>query len=289
MIKLLILGSKGQVGKTFQKYKYLFDNYSLTFLSRSDFDFANTIKLNNFFKNNKFDVIVNLSAYTNVDKAELNFKDALLINKDLPYFLSKIALKENSYLIHLSTDYVFDGEKKTPYLETDIKNPINNYGLSKSLGEDNIISLNPKSIIIRTSWVYSKFGINFVKKIIDKSLTEKKIFVVDDQLSSPTYALDIIILIKSILDSSLLKDLKNTEIYNFSNRGECSNYTFAKEIMNINDSDTEIIPINSEKFNSIVNRPKYSFLDTKKIENSLDIKIHDWRYSLKKFFDEKFI
>ncbi len=287
MIKLLILGSKGQIGKTFQKYKYLFNNYSLTFLSRSDFDFTDSIKLNNFFINNNFHVIINLSAYTNVDKAELNFKDALLVNKNLPYFLSKISLKYNCCLIHLSTDYVFDGEKKTPYSERDIKNPINCYGLSKSLGEDIIISLNPKSIIIRTSWVYSEFGINFVKKIIDKSLNEKKFFVVDDQVSSPTFALDIIVLIKSILDNDFLKNLKSTEIFHYSNRGECSNYTFAKEIIKINNFDTEIVPINSEKFNSIVKRPKYSFLDTNKIENILPIKIHDWQYSLKQFINDK--
>ena len=284
MNKIIILGSSGQLGNAFYKQKHLFNKFELFFLNRNNFDFTNTIKLKNFFKNLDFNIVINLSAYTDVENSEKNKKEAKLMNEILPFELSKIILEKNAILIHISTDYVFDGTKNAPYEEYDKKNPLNFYGLSKSLGENMIVKTNPKGLIIRTSWIYSEFRNNFVKKIINKSKSSVKLSVVNDQFSSPTNAYDIIMIIKYFLNSFLINELDGTDIYHFSNREVCSRFDFAKKIMQINNFNVELNPISSDKFESNVNRPKYSFLNTKKMEDNLNIKIKSWKESLDIFF-----
>ena len=226
----------------------------------------------------KPDIIINCAAYTSVDGAENDTKLVNIINHKSVSLLAKWCNNNKSKLLQISTDYVFDGNSLLPYVETDKTNPLNNYGKSKLFGDLACQKYNPTSIIIRTSWLYSSFGNNFLTNMINKMQNKDKVFVIDDQFGSPTYAGD---LANTIFD--LIIDKKwHPGIYNYTNYGIVSWYDFAKEIKSIYGLNTIINPISTKEYFQKTNRPKYSALDNSKSINRYNIKQIDYLYSLRK-------
>ncbi len=284
-IKILVLGKNGQLGRSLNYCvkKYNFENL-FRFIQRSDCDMNDLNGVESFFEKQSFDLIINCAAYTFVDKAESEKSLADTTNHLALSKLAKISKKNKSRLIHISSDYVFNGESKIPYKETDETDPINFYGITKLEGEKVIqkTMLN-NAIIIRAGWIYSEYGNNFVNTMLRLEKENPEINVVSDQIGSPTYAHDLAeLIIKIITHKNYFSETKRTEIYHFSNKGEVSWYEFAKEIFKINGSNCQINPIKSEDYNTLAKRPKYSLLDKGKIINDFNIKLIDWRESLKK-------
>lgn len=274
---ILVTGSDGQLGKSLQLVTKNNFKFNFFFCSKKKLNITNYDCLKNFIISNKISIIINCAAYTNVDLAQDNFNTANLINCVGVRYLSKLCSIHKIQLIHISTDFVFDGKKKSPYKENDIAYPINNYGLSKLRGEKEIFDFDlEKSIIIRTSWLYSKFGNNFVTKIIDKLNSNKPFSVVNDEIGSPTSSLDLAMAIMILLSKTTNK---KPEIYHYSGKGYCSRYEFAKQIKKILKSDT-VIKIES-KINKESFRPKFTVLDNEKIMSKFGLENFDWKSSLK--------
>ena len=277
MTNILVTGSNGQLGSEIKELSSNYD-YKFYFTTSKGLDITNHQDVRNFLIDNNIDTIINCAAYTAVDKAEYEKKLANSINhlavKNLAILSNEFGIK----LIHISTDYVFDGENFKPYKEDDITNPNGIYGQTKLDGENAMISINPlNSIIIRTSWVYSSFGNNFVKTMLRLGKEKDELGVIFDQVGTPTYARD---LAKTILD--ILPNIKNdkTEIYNYSNEGVLSWYDFAKEIMRMAKLDCIINPIETKDYPTPAKRPHYSLLNKSKIKQEFHITIPYWKDSL---------
>lgn len=283
-MKILVTGKNGQMGKTFQKIITEHNSQNIfVFVGKEELDFTNLNKLKEYFKTNYFDLIINFAAYTSVDEAENNQKIANEINNLAVYQLAKIAQKQRTKLIHLSSDYVFDGSISQPYKETDKTNPINIYGITKLAAELAIKKCMPENaIIIRTSWLYSEFGNNFVKTMLKIGKERDFINVVSDQFSSPTYAYDLAHDILLIIGNELFykRNIK-TGIYHFSNEGIISWYDFAKEIFKIANLKCKINPILKDEYTTIAKRPRNTVLEKKKIKKKFGVSISDWKKSLK--------
>ncbi len=280
MIKILVTGSNGQLGSSLSSLKNKFSDYSFLFTDIKDLDLTNFSEVEKYIAINNIDVIINCAAYTNVDKAEDEFRIADEINNLAVKNLAKLAKKFKLKLIHISTDYVFDGNSLKPYKETDKPNPQSIYGLTKMNGEEAIMKINPSdSLIIRTSWLYSEYGHNFVKTILKLSEGKEKISVVSDQIGSPTYAND---LAQAILQLIPLLINKNVQLFHYANKGTCSWFQFAEEIINLSTRKCIIEPIPSEEFITKANRPKFSLMNTEKIEGTYQLVIPYWKDSLKK-------
>ena len=239
--------------------------------------------IKHYFEKNLFNIIINCAAYTQVDKAEEEYEIADKINNLSVSALAKVAKKQNAKLIHISTDYVFDGKCKKPYFETDCASPINAYGITKFHGELAIINtLAFNALIIRTSWVYSEFGNNFVKTMLRLGKERDELNVVDDQLGSPTNACDLASAILKIIDN---KDYQNknqpTEICHFSNEGVTSWYGFAKEIFDIAKISCKICPIKTNQYPTPAKRPLNTSMNKDKISKIFDIDVKPWKESLK--------
>ena len=235
-------------------------------------------QLASYFSNHKFDYCINCAAYTAVDLAEEQSDLAYAVNAEGPKKLAEVCQKHQVTLIHISTDFVFDGKKRTPYLETDVPNPLGVYGTSKLQGERNIQEVMEDYFIIRTSWLYSEYGNNFMKTMLKLSETREEISVVSDQFGSPTYAGDLAeVLIKIVLSSSI-----SYGIYHYSNGGIVSWYDFAVEIFKQFGKPIEVKPIKTKDYPTAAKRPEFSVLDTTKIENNFDCTIKDWQRSLDK-------
>lgn len=277
MLNILITGSTGQVGSELKKLSKEYE-YNFFFTTRDSFDITKKDELKTFIESNNIDVIINCAAYTAVDKAEDDYENADLINRKAVKKLATISNKKNIKLIHISTDYVFDGKNFKPYTEANQTNPNSIYGETKLNGELEMIKVNPEnSIIIRTSWVYSSFGNNFVKTMIKLGKSKDKLGVIFDQVGTPTYAKD---LAKTILD--ILPSIKNdkVEIYNYSNEGVLSWYDFAKEIMKMAKISCKINPIETYQYPTPAARPHYSLLNKSKIKKEFNIDIPFWKDSL---------
>ncbi|MCF6182117.1 dTDP-4-dehydrorhamnose reductase [Lutibacter sp.] len=280
MTNILITGANGQLGLTFKNIQKKYTNYNIFFAEKKILDITNLEKIEKYLVKNQIDAIINCAAYTQVDKAEDEIELADKINYTAVKYLAELAKKHSIILVHISTDYVFDGTSKNPYTETDKTNPQNCYGKTKLKGEEAIQEINPvNSIIIRTSWLYSEFGNNFVKTICRIGKDKDKIQVVSDQVGSPTYAKDLAEAILTIIPK--LKN-ENTEIVHFANTGSCSWFTFAEEIIKISNIACVVEPIKSTKFKTKAKRPNYSLLNTNKIQNTFGINIPNWKISLKK-------
>jgi dTDP-4-dehydrorhamnose reductase len=299
---VLITGSGGQLGSEF---RYLAEslgrsgavgqiNANFVFVTHKQLDIQNSQQVGDFCVGNKIDVIVNCAAYTAVDKAEQEPEQADAINHLAVKNLAKIAKEQNIKLIHISTDYVFDGTGHKPYKETDTTNPQSVYGKTKLYGELAMQAINPaNSIIIRTSWVYSEFGNNFVKTMERLGRERDELSVVCDQIGSPTNARDLASAILKIipqLDVKTLgdKELSNTEhkkveVYHYSNVGVCSWYDFAKAIFEINNIDCNVKPIPSGAYPTPAKRPYYSVMDKSKIVEIFKLHHEHWRVSLSSF------
>ena len=231
-----------------------------------------------FCTKNKINVIVNCAAYTAVDKAEKEPNQADAINHLAVKSLANIAKSQSIKLIHISTDYVFDGTAHKPYKESDSTNPQSVYGKTKLDGEQAMQAINPvNSIIIRTSWVYSEFGNNFVKTMLRLGKERDELNVVCDQIGTPTNARD---LAKAILETIPQLTNDNVEIYHYSNAGVCSWYDFAQTIFEINNIKCQVKPIPSEAYPTPAKRPYYSVIDKGKIVKKFDLDINHWRTSL---------
>ena len=277
MLNILVTGSRGQLGSEIQT---LSSNYKYNFLftNKDKLDITNKEYIKSFIEKEKIDIIVNCAAYIAVDKAEEEKELADKINHQAVKCLAERSKEKNIKLIHISTDYVFDGENFKPYIETDKTNPNSVYGHTKLNGENALKKINPKnSIIIRTSWLYSSFGENFVKTMLKLGKERDSLGVIFDQVGTPTYARD---LAKSILDILPKIDNKNVEIYNYSNEGVLSWYDFAKEIMKMAKIECDIKPIETKDYPTSALRPHYSLLNKSKIKKEFNIIIPFWKDSL---------
>lgn len=284
-MKVLVIGATGQLGSQFFNLKSSLNVNNMSFYNKDELDVSSKKSLNNFFNSNKFDVVINCAAYTNVDKAENNFEHAKLINADSIGYICESLEKYNpeSKFVHFSTDYIFDGNFETPIKEEDIPNPLSKYGKSKLLGEKILQESNIPSIIIRVSWLYSIFGTNFMKTIIKLSQNKKIINVIDDQVGSPTSANDLAKCVLKIINSDKFNYYaKKKEIFNFCNDGSCSWYEFAKEILKLTSSDCQVIRITTSEYNTLAKRPKYSVLNTSKIKGAFGLNINSWQEALQK-------
>ncbi|MDF1877560.1 dTDP-4-dehydrorhamnose reductase, partial [Sulfurimonas sp. SAG-AH-194-L11] len=277
MTNVLVTGSKGQVGSELQALSTSY-KYNFFFTDRTTLDISDTNTIKEFITTNNINTIINTAAYTAVDKAEEDRENANRVNHLAVKSLVTIAKEKNIQLIHISTDYVFNGENFKPYTEDDTTNPNSVYGKTKLDGENAMREISPlNSIIIRTSWVYSSFGTNFVKTMLRLGKERDSLGVIYDQVGTPTYARD---LAKVILD--IIPNIKNrqVEIYNYSNEGVLSWYDFSKEIMKMAKIECQINPIETKDYPTPAKRPHYSILNKSKIKTTFNITIPFWKDSL---------
>ncbi|MCH9740755.1 MAG: dTDP-4-dehydrorhamnose reductase [Epsilonproteobacteria bacterium] len=277
MLNILVTGSKGQLGSEIEVLSTDY-SYNFIFTDKEELDITNQEAINDFVTKYNIDTIINCAAYTAVDKAEEEQVLADTINHQAVKYLANIVKEKHIKLIHISTDYVFDGTNFKPYIETDSSNPQGVYGQTKLDGEKAMQLVNPKnSIIIRTSWVYSSFGANFVKTMLRLGREKESLGVIFDQIGTPTYARD---LAKTILEILPKIENKTIEIYNYSNEGVLSWYDFAKEIMRMAKLDCTINPIETRAYPTPAKRPHYSILNKSKIKDKFNITIPFWKDSL---------
>ena len=286
-MKVLVMGKDGQLGQSFQRLvnfntQKTIANYNFVFTGREDLDLSNSNIIFEYFEENKYDLILNFAAFTNVDVAETSISKADMVNHIAVKAIAKMAMKHKMRLIHISTDFVFDGTKNKPYLETDKASAINVYGKGKLAGENALMSnMKSNAIIIRTSGVYSEFGNNFVKTIIKLSQKNNYLNIISDQIGTPTYASDLAnTILEIITNEKFISNDKPSEIYHYSNDGAISWYEFAKEIVEICKIDCIVNPIPSSDYPLPAKRPKYSLLNKEKISTEYDISIKDWQESL---------
>jgi dTDP-4-dehydrorhamnose reductase len=278
MFKILVTGSNGQVGSELVRLSTAYKQYEFTFIHRKHLELSSPEAIKNFFDDKTFDAIINCAAYTSVDKAQSESDLADKINHKAVANLAQIAKDKNISLIHISTDYIFDGESCRPYIEADSANPLNVYGKTKLAGEEAILSIAPaKTIIIRTSWVYSSFGLNFVKTMLRLGQERDSLGIVFDQIGTPTYARD---LARTILD--ILPRIENPTpvIYHYSNEGVASWYDFAKAIIDISHIQCNVRPITTAEYPTPATRPHNSLMNKNKIKNYFGITIPYWKDSL---------
>ncbi len=275
---VLVLGAGGQLGQSIQFIANDYPEIQFNFFSRLDLDITNELGLKSIFNSLKPNFCVNASAYTAVDKSESEQEQAHLINVVGVKNVAQTCQDFDTTLIHVSTDFVFDGSKNSPYTEDDVTNPKGVYGKTKREGELEIIRILKKYFIIRTSWLYSQFNANFMKTMLKLAQDRDTISVVNDQIGTPTHAIDLAdVIIKVILSSST-----NYGIYHFSNEGKASWYDFAKKIFEVNKIKINLKPISTSEFPTPAQRPKYSVLDKSKIKKEFNILIGEWQDSLKK-------
>jgi dTDP-4-dehydrorhamnose reductase len=285
-MRILVTGKNGQLGKSIHK---IIANNEQTrdfiFVGREELDLNNENNIAYYFKDNVFDVIINCSAYTAVDKAEEEVELANQVNCLAVRQLAEIAKVQKAKLIHISTDYVFDGESDRPYKESDTTNPINVYGRTKLAGEKALQEIMPtNAVIIRTSWVYSEFGNNFVKTMLRLGQERDKLSVVSDQIGSPTYATDLAGAILKIINNKDYQNKKQTtEIYHYSNEGEISWYDFTKEIFKLAKIDCKVSLITTEQYPTSAQRPKNTSMVKDKIVQTFNVSLAPWKGSLAKY------
>jgi len=280
---IIITGKDGQLGFELSQIQNQFSyQFDFLFTSRNDLDLINETSIDAFINKHQPKYFINCAAYTAVDKAEVEKDIAFAINASAPSIIAKTSAAINCQFIHISTDYVFDGEKKAPYLPSDEINPLNIYGASKALGENLAIENNPQAIIIRTSWVYSTHGKNFVKTMLKLMSERDEINVVADQIGCPTYAADLAdavmqIVLKLHSDSGF----KHSNLYHYSNTGNISWFQFAQAIKEISGLNCTVNPIPSAAYPSPTKRSNYSVMDTSYIADDFGVEIKDWKTSLK--------
>ena len=289
-MKILITGKNGQLGRSIQKLvktdTKIGNNQSpndFIFVGRGDIDLSSESSISNYFSNNdKFDLIINCAAFTDVDRAEQEAELANQINHLAVKQLASIASNQLAKLLHISTDYVFDGESGKPYTETDTPNPINAYGRTKLAGEKALQALMPiNAVIIRTSWVYSEYGNNFVKTMLRLGRERDELSVVNDQMGSPTYATNLADAILEIIRHNKFREEgQTTQIYNYSNEGEISWHEFAKEIFKLAEIDCKVSPITAQQYPTPAKRPRNTLMNKDKIVKVFNIKISNWKSSL---------
>jgi dTDP-4-dehydrorhamnose reductase len=278
MKTILVTGSNGQLGWELQQIAPQFSQYKFLFTDRATLDITNESSIETLFTANVIDACINCAAYTAVDKAETDTETCFIANSVAPTLLAEACKKAGALFVHISTDYVFDGTATVPYKEDDEVNPQGVYGASKLDGEMNVLEANDEAIIIRTSWVYSSHGINFVKRMMQLMNERESLNIVNDQLGTPTYATD---LAKVLMQIVAKADAKNDAgIYHYSNEGLISWYDFAVAIKEMTGSGCVLNAITTDQYPTPAKRPAYSVLDKTKIKKTFGLQIPDWQASL---------
>lgn len=277
---ILVTGANGQMGNELQVLAPGFPDYRFLFVTKKDLNISDATATEKYFSEHPIDFCINCAAYTAVDKAESEPENAYLINATAVAMLAFVCEKNNTQLIHISTDYVFDGTAIQPYKETDKTNPVSVYGKSKLQGEELVMQHAPSTIIIRTAWLYSSFKANFVKTMLRLMREKESINVVSDQFGCPTYAADLAAAIMQIITSN--QSNKDPGIYHYSNGGITNWYEFAIAIKKLTGSSCIVNPVTTAEYPTVANRPAYSVLDTTKIKETFKLKIPNWEKSLEK-------
>ncbi len=283
MKKVLVTGAKGQLGRCIRDAVSEYSGLDIFFASKNELDIENTALVEEFFKTNSFDYCINAAAYTNVEKAESEQDKAFMVNAQAVKKLALQCKEAGIVFIHISTDYVFDGKKKAPYVEEDITNPLNVYGASKLKGEQYIREICERYFIIRTSWLYSQYGHNFLKSILKFSKEGKRLTVTTEQTGTPTNANDLARLILDIIVSGS----EDYGLYHFSNEGETTWYGFAEAILKLSNQFDATKLVKTRQYHTFAKRPEYCVLDKNKCISTFQTLSLDWDLSLAKFFENK--
>lgn len=283
MANILVTGANGQLGSELKKIGFTaLDEVFFTDLAELDItDYAAIVK---FIEQYEIDTIINCAAYTSVDKAEEEPELAAKINTEAVANLAKAAAKADCLLIHVSTDYVFDGTETNPYTEKSKTCPVSVYGKTKLAGERAVINSGCFHIIIRTAWLYSAFGRNFVKTILHLADEKPELNVVSDQIGTPTYAEDLARAITEIMGNE--ERVEHEGIYHFTNEGVCSWYDFAKEIVRLSGKECKVNPVSTAEYPAKTQRPAYSVLDKTKIRKIFQVETPDWKDALQRMMKE---
>jgi len=277
---ILISGINGQLGQKVKEALLHNNHFNVVGLDIDELDIISRRQVEEKLQEIRPDVLINCSAYTDVDNAENEKEMALKVNQKGPLVLAEKCKMFDTFLIHISTDYVFSGEGFRPYIENDPIRPVNFYGETKALGEESIQKTYSNAIIIRTAWLYSEYGKNFVKTMLRLGGERKQLGVIDDQVGSPTYAGDLADAINAITIQYLNDDDFARGIYHFTNEGVCSWFDFALKIQQIANNRVKVNPIPTSDYPTPAKRPHYSVLDKRKIKNQFHIAIPHWEASL---------
>ena len=275
---VLVTGAGGQLGQALQFISEDYPEVNFVFCPSSKLDITDAANCELVFEEYQPDFCINAAAYTAVDKAESEPEKAELINKFGTQNIAEACARHNTVLLHISTDFVFDGEKKTPYTEEDIPHPTGVYGQTKLEGERAVQAIWEKHFIVRTSWVYSQFGHNFLKTMLRLATERDALSVVNDQIGTPTHAIDL----AKALVAIIISGKEAYGMYHFSNEGQCSWYDFAQEIFRVTSTAMEVTPIPTSQYPTPAIRPKFSVLDKGKMKSTFGLEVLNWKESLKK-------
>lgn len=278
MAIILVTGSNGQLGSELKKVASSLPGHQFLFTTREELSIADNVSIENYFSKHKITHCINCAAYTAVDLAETDRENAMLINADAVGHLATACQRIGAMLIHISTDYVFDGKANELYQESNEISPVNYYGSTKLAGEKAAITNNPTSIVIRTSWLYSSYGKNFVKTMLRLMKEKETLNVVNDQFGSPTYAADLAAAIVKIVENPSAPQLAG--IYQYSNSGVISWFDFATAIREFSGLNCTVLPIPTSSFPTPASRPQFSAMDTNKIREKFSVQIVPWQESL---------
>lgn len=276
--KILITGSNGQLGRCLADVAEHYPDYDFHFKTSKELDITTKEQIRSLFAQEKFDYCINCAAYTAVDKAETDKENAFLVNAEAVKYLAEACKENETILIHISTDFVFDGKQANLYVEDDLGSPLGVYGVTKLDGENAVLETLEDYFVIRTSWLYSEYGHNFLKTMLRLGNEKKQLNVVCDQIGTPTYAKDLAETIVKIITTNC----KSYGIYHYSNEGVASWYDFAVVIFELSNLDVTVLPINSIYYKTPAERPKFSVMDKSKIKKVLNFQIPHWRESLQK-------
>ena len=279
MMNVLLTGADGQLGSDFKK---LFEEKEISYTATdyNNLDITDTVQMESFFsKNDKFTHIINCAAYNNVDKAETD-ENVFLVNVEAPVILAEFAKKLDAVYVTYSTNFVFDGKKRSPYSEKDTASPLSKYGKSKREGEKAVLKTYTNSFVIRTSWLFGVGNVNFSKKILEWSKIKEELNIVDNEISSPTYSKDLAVFSWKLIQT------RKYGVYHISNNGEASKYDQAKYILEKIGWKGILKRAEMEDFNLPAKRPSYSYMSSEKLEKLLEEKIPDWKSGIDRFLEE---
>jgi dTDP-4-dehydrorhamnose reductase len=286
-MNILITGSNGQLGSEIRELSASYKAVNFIFKDLPDLDICNFDEFQNFIIKNNITAVINCAAYTAVDKAEEDEVLAKKVNAEGVYNIVKALQKVNGKLVHVSTDYVFNGDHFLPYKESNPVSPIGVYGETKREGELAVINSTLEAIVIRTSWLYSSFGNNFVKTMLRLGAEKEQLGVIFDQVGTPTYARDLAKTCLEILCKDSSVDIsENGSLYHYSNEGVASWYDFAISIMELGGKNCKVNPIQTKDYPTLAKRPQYSVLNKSKIKTDFKIEIPYWRDSLKECIEK---
>ncbi len=284
-MNILVTGKNGQLGSEIQYLAPQYPSFNFIYTDVAELDITDASLVAAFFEQNKIDMVINCAAYTAVDQAEDDSEVANKVNNIAVKNLVEACLQHNARIIHISTDYVFDGSNHVPYVETDAVSPIGVYGKTKHLGEEQVLQTAVTGVILRTSWVYSSFGNNFVKTMMRLGKDRETLNVIYDQVGTPTYARD---LAKACLDiaSQTAQWPSQPAVYHYSNEGVCSWFDFATTIMELTQTSCKVLPILTKEYPTKSARPHFSVLNKAAIKQNFKVEIPYWKISLQQCIQE---